>query len=240
MTAQFGTVVSNVALVDVVASARQLAGEGLSVPDGLDMLVGETRHLGTDVPIRRGDLDLSGQANVSVTAPNVLRYDPRSRSLTALAPGTADVTIAVGGAAASVPVRVHAAPALDAATTSAVIEPSGDVLGVGESRDLRVYLVGRSGERLDRTGSALFSASGAAIGLTGSTVRGLAPGTGEVVARVPGVNEPARATFTVRDEALTALAVSPNPARLAVGEHVQLQVSGVGSNRRIDLGAAPS
>ena len=239
ITAQLGPIISEPAEVTVVADATGLAGTPLKAPAQIDILVDQTLHLGDDVPVTRGEADVSASVGVTVAAPDLLGFNERSRTLTGRAPGRTDVVFTLGGSRVTMIVHVHAAPALSGATT-VVVEPGTDTLAVGEDRQLRVYLVGKLGEKLDRTESALLSvASGDALTLTGATVTGLKAGAGEIQARLPGVAEPGRATFQVREEEISELTVSPNPMTLAVGARRRLQITGRGPARRIDLGAHP-
>lgn len=238
VTVQLGTTVSNVAEV-VVRPATSIARDPIRVtPESIAMRVGESRQLGSDLRILRGEGDFSRQARVTVVPETVASFHEDSGLLLADAPGQARVVFTYGGQFTTLHLAVQPAAAPSASDTI-VIEPAGGDLGVGEARPLRLYLVNADGERVDRSGSAVLTSTDPAVEASGTTIRGIKPGTATISARVPGVREAGSARFTVSDSALTQLAVTPSRVALRVGQRSRVLITGISPTRRIDLSEHP-
>jgi len=226
-------------VVTAEGQATELAGNLEISPRALHMQVGETKWIGTDVTLRRGDVDLSRQMEVTSAAPSIVAYDRDNRSLTGMSPGTADLAITLGGRRFTLPVHVQPAGEIVAGGSIAV-EPAGGDLAVGEGLQVRVIHVGADGRRSDRTGSAVLSSSDPAIlAVSGSRVTGMAEGQATLSARLAGLDESAAAAFTVRQEDFTDLAVTPPAIRLGVGERASFRVTAVGHGGRRELADHP-
>lgn len=239
VTAQVGSVVSNVATVQVVPRDAPLPDPLTIQPPSLLVESGQTVHLGSDVVARRGPRDVTDQCQVQAATPEIVRYDPATASLVAGQPGTAEVLFSHGDRSAPLRVVVQAAPP-PPADVQVLIEPATSELAVGQSRDLRFFLVNPDGRRVERTGSAVFRTRETNIvAIDGNTVRGLAPGTAAVGARVAGLAAIARAEVTVRDVPVTDVVAAPARLELGTGETQRLEVTGVAAGGRRVLNGHP-
>ena len=60
------------------------------------MFVGESQQLGDSIRVMRGDLDVSQQAMAVPESPGVVRFDPATRTLTAIGTGEVPLGITMG------------------------------------------------------------------------------------------------------------------------------------------------
>jgi len=234
VTARLGSVLSQPAMVNVVAS---IADPLVVDQESMRMRVGESRRIGSDVQVFRGETDLSGQAYVSSSLPGVVRYVPETHSLLGVSPGVAAVTFSWGDKLATTMVEVLPGGTLEG---EVVVEPAAGVLAPGQALDLRVYLLSSDGYRIDRTDSAVFtSAAPGTISMRGSQACALGPGTAEILAQLPESAEPGRAYLAVNDEEITDLIVEPAEVRLSVGDTERLRVLGRAASGTHELFAQP-
>jgi uncharacterized protein YjdB len=238
VTVQDGAVVSNVAEVTVVDRSTSVGDRLQIAPEAITLSVGETRHLGTDITVLRGGSDFSRQCDAKVASDDVVRFDSRSRTITGVSPGRTEAVFTFGDQHASLDIEVLPAAELTGNETL-VIEPSSDVLDVGESKGLRVYQTDAAGRRIDRTTSATWDVTGDAVELRGSAARGIKPGEAAISAHVAGVKASATAKLSVRDQQVTGLSVFPGRLSLVVGERKPIVITGTGGSRRVTLTEHP-
>lgn len=227
------------ATVDVeVLPADGTSREDLVVaPRVLRLRVGESKWLGTDVVVRRGETDVTEQAEATSASPDIVRVNPDLRFLEGVLPGRAVVDINVDGQTTSLEVEVAPATAIE--NGRIVIEPASGTLAVGGSLPLRVLLVGEDGQSVDRTGSAVLTSSDdQRLSVAGSKITGIAAGEATITATLLGAAE-AQAAFSVVAEKFTALHVVPSTLRLAVGERKSLRIEAVGPAGRRQLSDHP-
>jgi hypothetical protein len=225
VTAQAGSVVSNVLEVKVVAAGASHPAELRLLPDHLVLRVGESKKLGMDVKVTRSGIDVSKRAEAAVTDPEIAEFHPRSRLLVGRRAGESEVQFSLGKQSASLKVEVKPSGPEDNVGTI-VIEPSGGELGLGEERELSVFLVTRSGERINRTDSTLLEVLGGAAEVSGNILRGLSAGEVTVIARLPGIDTVGRTTYTVTPVEIARLVAEPASLKMNVGERRQLTIRG--------------
>ncbi len=208
-------------------------------PNSLRMQVGETKWIGTDVTLRRGDIDFSRQIAVASSAPSVVRYNRDNGSLKGISAGRAELAITLGDRRFTLPIEVEPADQLQEAG-SVVIEPAAGALAVGERLGLRVFFVGNSGRRTDRTGSAILASSDPAVlAVRGNRIVGMAEGNAEITARLAGDEGSGKAAFTVQREDFTELVVTPPELKLGVGDEESIRIVAVGPGGRRPLADHP-
>ncbi len=221
ITVHYGSISSAPAQVNVVRSID----DALVVDqDTIEMIVGESRRIGADLGVFRGDVDFSRAAQVTSALPGVVRYNALTHSLVGVAPGVAGVTFAWGDKLATTTVRVLPEGVLDGRI---VVEPSSGMLSPGQAIGLRVYLVTSDGRRIDRTTSAVLASSNPdAVWIQGSLACARTPGTAEITAQLPESASPGRSFVTVNNAQIDELIVNPVPLALSAGEIRRLQVFG--------------
>ncbi len=221
VTAQYDAITSAPAQVQVLESVD----DALVVnQDAIEMIVGESRRIGPDLGVFRGDVDFSRSAQVTSALPGVVRYDPLTHSLIGVAPGSSGVTFAWGDKLATTMVRVLPAGVLDGRI---VVEPSSGVLSPGQALELRVYVVTSDGRRIDRTTSAVLASSDpAAVSIQGNLACARTAGSAEITAQLPESATPGRALVTVNNTQITELIVDPSQLFVSVGEIARLRVLG--------------
>lgn len=227
------------ATIDVeVLPADGVSADELAVrPAVLQLRVGESKWLGTDITVHRGGVDVTEQAEAASSSPEIVRYNSDLRFVEGVLPGRAVIDLNVGGHTASLPVEVSPAAAIE--NGRIVVEPASGKLAVGESLSLRVLVVGEDGQMVDRTGSAVLKSSDdKVLAVAGSKITGVAAGEATVTASLLGIGE-AEAKFTVIAEQITAIRIVPSPVRLSVGERKTLKIEAAGPNGRIQLSSHP-
>lgn len=221
--------------VNVQGSQVDLKDELTLTPESLVLRVGESKSIGAEISLRRGSIDLTYEAGITSSRPDAVRVDPDTGSLVGVSPGTAQVAFTYGGQKAVLPVTVEAADK-PVGAVRVVIEPSSALLGVGESKSLRVFLVDSVGARSDRTASAIVESSDPAIiAAQGTDLTGRSAGGATISATLPESPNPATAQFTVEDTEITDFEVLPQQLSLAPGEEQQLRVQAVGPGGHRDI-----
>lgn len=222
VTAQLGSITSQPATVEVVESVA----DRLTVdPRRIEMVVGESRQIGSDVVIQRGNADVSRLCSIACSPQNVIEHRRDTNSLVAVAPGVAVVAVACGDKLAHATVEVL--PAGGAIRGEVLVEPSAATLAPGQAIALRVYVVDNQGTRYDRTESALLRSSDPdRVKIVGHYAVAVAPGTSQIMAAVSGSDKAGKAFVTVVDEKLTDVFVEPSTLVLSTGERANLRIMG--------------
>ena len=221
VTAAHDAITSAPARVNVVS---QIDDALVVDQDSIEMFVGESRRIGVDLGVFRGNTDFSRSAQVTSALPGVVRYDPLTHSLVGVAPGSAGVTFAWGDKLATTLVRVLPAGSIDGRI---VVEPSSGILSPGQALEMRVYVVTSDGRRIDRTTSAVLTSSNpASVSIQGNLACAQGPGTAEVMAQLPESATPGKSFVTVDSTAVNELLVDPSRLFLSVGEISRLRILG--------------
>jgi len=221
VTAQFGAITSRPAAIRVVDSLA----EALTVDqESIEIVVGESRRIGVDLGVFRGEVDFSRSARVTSALPGVVRYDPLTHSLVGVSPGAAAVTFAWGDKLATTSVRVLPVGAVHGRI---VVEPASGVLSPGQALDLRVYVLTGDGRRIDRTASCLLSSSAPqTVSIAGNLACAQTTGEAEITAQLPESATPGKAHVTVNSGPITEISVEPARLAMSVGDLAQLRVVG--------------
>jgi hypothetical protein len=225
VSAEFAGLRSAPANVSVVESI----GDRLALDeDAIWMRLGESRRIGSDFAVRRGDTDLSNQVQVYSSLPQVVEYDPDTHSLKANQIGQSVVTFASGDKTASMTVEVLPGGITDG---TVVVEPAVSTLAPGQAADLRVFLASEDGFRIDRTDAAVFSSSAdSVVAMLGNNACAIAPGTAQVTATLPEAEQPGQAVVNVNDQEITELIVDPGQLTMSVGDSRRLAILGRASS----------
>ena len=226
--------------IDVeVVPQDDLHDEPLAVsPRGLRIKVGESKLLGRDVVVRRGDADLSDQVDADSSDPETVRYHRVDRSVEGITAGRATLTLKASGQTISLPILVE--PDDQPNQGRVWVEPESDTISVGQYVDLRVYLVSEDGQRIDRTGSATLVASDPQVlSVQRHRVTGISAGNATIQARLPGLDQAGTASFEVISDEFTSLQFLPSPLSVDVGQRESFRVQAVGPNGRRTLGDHP-
>lgn len=230
VSARLGKADSRPAEVNVVDSLA----EALAVDqDVLQLRVGESRRIGVDLAVFRGDLDLSHHCDVTPAMPSVVRYDPQTHSLVGRSPGVSAVSFTSGSQLATAKVEVLPGGPIEGRV---VVEPSGGVLASGQAIRLRALVVTDDGRRFDRTSAAVFRSSDPAkLKMLGNQACAATAGTVEIFASVPGASTPGKAYVNIVDEPITELRVEPGSLDMSVGDEARLTVLGTASSGTHEL-----
>ncbi len=222
ITAQLGSVVSSPTPVKVVGSLT----EALQADSRLIRIrVGEGIRIGTDLLITRGPMDISRQCAVTPALPGVVRYVPEIHSLVGMAPGASAVAFTFGDQLANVMVEV--VPTVGPIDGDVVIEPARGSLAPGQALPLRVVVVTPSGQRIDRTASAVLTSSDpSTLTILGNRACAVGPGTSQITAVVPGTKSVGKAYLVVNDQQISELFVEPPQAALSTGDLLRLRILG--------------
>ena len=216
--------------------------DGLTVEPGLIRIrVGEAARIGAHLSVFRGDMELSAQCGVTPAIPDVVQYVPETHSLVGRSPGASAVAFTYGDKLTNVMVEVL--PAVNLADGEVTIEPSGGTLVPGQALDLRVFVVGRGGQRIDRTASAVLSSSDPSkVAIRGNFACALAPTTADVTitATLPEVQKTGAAYVNVVDGPITELIVEPPALQMSTGELRRLRILGRAASGTHDLFPQPS
>lgn len=241
VTAQIAAVIGPAAEVTVVEDVESI-GDRLGVtPDSLQLQVGESRTIGDDIELSRGGIDFSEAAAVVPADPSIVAYQPVDRLLTGLAPGRTRVTYSAAGQLAHQDVEVVESEA-PAKGSRIELEPGGGALAVGERVSVRAFQICDTC-RQSRTGRtsalALTSSDSECCTAEGNVLTGLKPGMVEITARLPGLDEPARAKFTVVDSKVDRLAIVPPRIDVSLGQRRTFQVFAITPSGRRPIGDHP-
>lgn len=230
ITASLKGVASSPAAIDVVATIDEKLGPTDNV---IKMSVGESRLVGKDFALIRGNVDFSMQCHVTPLVPEICAYDSSRHALVGKTPGATDVVFTMGDKKAVMRAVVGG---VDAETVQklrengkVVVEPAVVALSAGQMLDPSVYAVTDDGIRLERTNSAVFKSSDPEV----IEVRGLwlcakKPGSATITAQIPDV--PGRnaeaAVVTVDSNPISELVVEPGLVKMSVGDKSNLFIQG--------------
>lgn len=207
-------------------------------PDSISLMEGETVFLETGVTITQGGAAVGNRFQAVSSDPSIFSYNPNNRSISGVSQGAADLHVTVGASRDQIHVSVIPGPPPQKGKI--VVEPSTGRLAVAEGQDLHVILVTDDGQRIDRTASALLeAANGSVLAVRGTQIVGLAPGTSEVTASLPGSATPGMATFLVEEVHPTRIAVTPPSLQLALGDDETIRIFGIGPRGRRELSRHP-
>lgn len=209
-------------------------------PDRLRLQVGESKSIGSDITLKRDGVDFTPQASFTSNAPSVFSVDENRGIVSGVAPGQADLVITYGGQSETIPVEVVPVAVIDEDGT-VVIEPATGTIAVGEAQPVRVFFQTESGQRIDRTGSAVLrSSDDAVLGVDGNRVIGLSAGDARIAARIPESDDWTFGQFRVVAVDYERLVISPPRIDMSVGDEAAFRVFGVGPNGRRELSDHPS
>ncbi|MDO4629629.1 MAG: Ig-like domain-containing protein, partial [Planctomycetia bacterium] len=230
ITATLNGITSAPAGVEVVATIDEKLGPTDNV---IKMMVGESRLVGKDFALIRGNVDFSMQCHVTPLVPEICEYDASRHALVGKTPGATDVIFTMGDKKAvmrAVVGGVDAETVQKLRTSGKVImEPAVITLSAGQMINPSVYAVTDDGVRLERTNSAVFKSSNSDV----IEVRGLwlcakKSGTAVITAQIPDVpsaNKDA-AEVTVDANPITELVVEPGLVKMSVGDKSNLFIQG--------------
>lgn len=216
--------------VQVVATIEERYGPTTNL---IPMFVGESKYVGKDFQIIRGNVDYSMNCNVTPLVPGICTYDAARHALVAVAPGATDVMFTTGDKVAKMRVVVDGVDAETLAKVrdgDVVVEPAVTTISAGQVADLRVYAVSKDGSvRLERTASAIFTSADPSV----CEVRGLQVGgmkTGgpvKITARIPETGtRTGESQVTVDANPITELVAEPAAMKMSVGDRAHLFISG--------------
>ena len=199
------------------------------MPGNFDMSLGQSMVLGSDFQVQRGTLDVSQQANVvpeSTTNPVVV-FDPATRRLVAKNVGEAPIGVTVGDKVAHALVRVGAPPIVQA-NGKLVIEPGSLILAPGQAERLTVSIETENGEKIDRTGSAIYRVADPSIASIDDgigRVKALKEGKTTIMVNIAGMPV-ASVPLEVTGEEIKEISADPASLQLPVGGVSGLRVFG--------------
>ncbi|MHC4402905.1 MAG: Ig-like domain-containing protein, partial [Planctomycetota bacterium] len=235
VTARHGSVTSkpaDVAVVDSIADAL------VAEPNAIQIRVGQSVALGRDLAVRRAETDFSRRCDVTPALASVVRYVPETHSLVGVSPGVSGVTFAWADKLTSTTVHVLPTGVLEG---HVIVEPAATILSPGQAQPMRVFLITKTGQRIDRTNSAILtSSSPSSVTIRGTRVCGVAPGTAEITATLPETKTPGKATVSVDGEPITDVTVDPSQLALSVGDVARLRVLGTSASGTHELFPQPN
>ena len=110
------------------------------------MFVGESQQLGDQIRVMRGDLDVSQQAMAVPESPGVVRFDPATRTLSAVGMGEVPLGITMGD---KIDPRHRDREARRRSAGKLVVEPGSLILAPGQADRLSVFLETPGGEKVN-------------------------------------------------------------------------------------------
>ncbi|MGO9109380.1 MAG: Ig domain-containing protein [Thermoguttaceae bacterium] len=192
-------------------------------PKTIEMLVGESQQLGDSIRITRGGLDVSQQATAVPESPGVVRFDPATRTLTAVGTGEVPLGVTMGDKIARVLVVVR--PRGAEVGSKLVVEPGSLILAPGQADRLTAYLETPSGEKITTMAAyTVANPSVAGVDEPIGRIRALKPGKTKVNVFVVG--QEATVPVEVTNEEITELRADPPALEMASGDHQHLQLFG--------------
>ena len=210
-----------------VTVSNTIAGELRVEPKKIEMFLGESQQLGEQIKVLRGDLDVSQQATAVPESPGVVRFDPATRTLHAERAGEVPLGITMGDKITRVLVTVTPRAVVEDGS-KLVVEKGSLILAAGQADRLSVFIDMPSGEKIDRTGSAVFKVADPAVASVDESigrVRALQPGKTEIKVFVLGLS-PVTVPVEVTNEEITELRAEPAALEMATGDHKRLQIFG--------------
>jgi len=230
-----------------VTVSSTIEGDLRVEPRSIEMYEGESQQLGDTIKVMRGGLDVSQRATAVPESPGVVRFDPAMRTLSALQAGTVPLGVTMGDKVTRVQVIVR--PRAIEAGGNLVVEPGSLVLAAGQADRLNVFVETPGGDKIDRTGSAIFKVTDSSVADVDpaiARVRALKPGRTEIKVYLPGFEKTVSVPLEVKDEEITELTAEPAGLEMAVGDHQHLRVFGRAATSGLkemfpqhDLKAAP-
>lgn len=193
----------------------------------IEMFLGESQQLGDAVRVLRGDLDVSRQAAAVPESPGVVRFDPATRTLTAIGVGEVPLGITVGDKIARVGVIVR--PRAIEKGSKLVVEPGSLILAPGQADRLSVFIETPSGGKIECTNSAVFKvADPALVGVDEliGRVRALKAGKTDIRVFVLGIDSPAIVPVEVTVDEITGLTADPAALAMVSDDHAHLRILG--------------
>ncbi len=231
ITAKLKEITSEPATVEVVATVEDQFGPVESV---VNMRVGETRVLGKDVAIVRGNTDFSKMCTVVSGNPNCVEYNSAMNAIVGKAPGISVVSFLMGDKKATITAIVKGLTAEELKDIQEngeiLVEPAAATISVGQALEPRVYVVTPNGLKIDRTASAiLVSSSKPTVEIRGFQACALQPGTAEISATIPEMmvkKVRGNCSMTVDSSPITELTVEPAALAMSVGDSRNLFIQG--------------
>jgi len=231
VTAQLGAVVSQPTQVNVVHS---IADALVLTPEFLQIRVGQSAHIGTDISVYRAEMNMSNRCRVTPAISGVVRYVPQTHSLVGVAPGASAVAFTLGDKLTNVMIEVVPGGPIDG---EIVLEPSGGTLAPGQALPMRVLVITPRGERIDRTDSAILASSDPGTvmiqGNRACAVQG--PGTAQITASLSGTQRTGTAQVSVNDQQITGLIVEPTQLAMSTGDVTTLRIFGQADSGTYEL-----
>ena len=187
----------------------------------IEMVLGESQQMGEAIRVMRGELDVSQQATAVPESPGIVRYDPATRTLTAVGVGAVPLGITMGDKLARVLVTVRPG----GPGGKLVVEPGALVLAPGQADRLSAFLEMPNGEKVNVMAAyKVADPSVAGIDEAIGRVRALQSGKTEIKVFVPG--QEAIVPVEVTKEEITDLSAKPASLDMAAGDHAHLQIFG--------------
>jgi uncharacterized protein YjdB len=167
--------------------------------------------------------DLTATASWSSSDPAVATVE--RGMITAVAPGQAIITATVGGKSGSATLTVSAG---GATLIGVAIDPGPLAIDVGESVTFVLMAEYDSGDRIDVSAQAVWTAAGG-VTMNGPVATGVSAGIATIQVSFQGASD--EASLTVRTPVtIVALEVSPSSLALAPGGSAQLVATAIGSD----------
>ena len=209
-----------------VAVSNQIVDELRVVPGAITMPMDSSLHMGSDIQVMRGNLDVSQQANVVPESPGVVEFDPATRTLKAKNVGQVTLGVTVGNQLTHAQVTVGN-PVVQV-NGKLVVEPGALILAPGQADRLTVYIETADGEKVDRTVSAVYKVvdptiAGIDDGI--ARVKALKPGNTTILVTIAGAT-PVSVPLEVTNEEIKELTADPASLEMAVGSVNGLRIFG--------------
>lgn len=235
VNAELNGIASPPARVDVVGALEA----ALAVdPPVLRIRVGESAHIGTELSVFRGPRDVSRPCAVTPALPGVVEYLPETHSLVGRSPGASAVAFTLGDSLANAVVEVLPSDApIDG---QVVVEPSTGNLVPGQALPLQVFVLTPGGRRVDRTAAAVLASSDPGkVTIQGNLACGVAPGSAEITASLPGTQNTGKAHLTVGHGEIAELIVEPSRLLMYPGQSTRLRILGRAQSGTYEIFSQP-
>lgn len=246
ITAELQGITSVPAAVEVVATIDEKLGPTDNV---IKMMVGESKLVGKDFALIRGNVDFSMQCQVTPLVPGICEYDAARHALVGKTPGATDVIFTMADKKATMRVIVGG---VDQETLTLlreegeiIVEPANSTISAGQATELRVYAVSKDRTvRLERTASAVFRSGDSTVcEVRGLQLCGLKPGgpveISVMIPEITGKGKAGKATITVDEHPISELVVEPGAIRMSTGDRSNLFIQGRSNSGLRPLFAQP-